>query len=72
MNNKNSKLVRYECKSKTCDKLWALLPKLVIVGKPPQFAGYDRKGYKKYRKEGHCDCGEAFDHPRINVKVSKN
>ena len=66
-------LVRYECQNKKCGKLWGLMGGgIVITGRPPQFAGYDRKGYKKYRKEGHCDCGVAFDYPRIIVDVQQN
>ena len=67
-----SGLVRYECKAKGCEKLWALMPKLVIVGKPPQFCGYDKKGYRNFRKEGHCDCGEPFDHPSIFIETNQN
>ena len=65
-------LVRYECKAKGCGKLWGLMRDgIIVTGSPPKFCGYDRRGYKKFRKEGHCDCGEPFDYPHIYVNVEQ-
>ena len=69
MKGRMKKLVNYECENKACKKLWSLLPKLMITGSPPKFCGYDRNGYKKFRKEGFCECGTAFNHPHIIVDV---
>ena len=60
------KLVRYECSK--CNKLWALTPRaLFITGRSPIFCGYERNGRKKWRNEGHCGCGTAFDYPMVIV-----
>jgi len=55
-------LVKYECEK--CNKLWGLHPeKLILRGSGPIFCGYDGKGHKKWRLEGHCHCGTAFAYP---------
>ena len=70
--NKNRVLKRYECENVKCKKLWSLLPEgIIMVGAPAKFAGYDRKGYKKYRREGYCECGTPFNHPHIQVNVEE-
>lgn len=61
-----NKLVRYECEK--CNKLWGLQPEqLILSGKGPIFCGYDGKGNKNWRKEGHCHCGRAFSYPFTTV-----
>jgi len=61
-------LTRYECKAKGCGRLWALTPdKIYLTGRGRIFDGYDNKGRKKWRREGHCGCGEAFDYPVVNI-----
>ena len=62
------KLTRYECKAKNCGRLWGLTPNaLYLTGRGPIFDGYDNKGRKQWRREGHCGCGTAFDYPVVNV-----
>jgi hypothetical protein len=54
-------LIRYECKKKECGKLWSLHPDGCFHTGTRIFCGYDRNGYKKYRMEGHCNCGTKFE-----------
>ena len=62
------KLTRYECAAKGCARLWALTPKAIyLTGRGPIFDGYDKNGRKKWRREGHCGCGTAFDYPVVIV-----
>ena len=55
------KLVWYECKNSKCGKLWSLSPDGCFHVGQRIFCGYDRRGFKKYRKEGHCNCGTMFE-----------
>ena len=65
---RNKKLVRWVCPEKGCGRLWAFTPDaLYITGRGMIFDGYDFKGRKKWRREGHCGCGKAFDHPVVYV-----
>ena len=60
------KLTTYQCVK--CEKLWALTPTaLYLTGSGPKFCGYDRNGRKKWRNEGHCECGTAFDYPVVKI-----
>ena len=66
------KLVRYECATKGCGRLWALNPDMLVIREDgPIFDGYERNGRKKWRREGYCGCGTAFAYPSITVKELK-
>ena len=66
MKPRMKKLTRYVCTK--CEKLWSLTPNAVFIsGCGPIFCGYDRNGRKKWRMEGHCGCGTAFDYPVVIV-----
>tara|TARA_R110000824_G_scaffold28321_2_gene95362 strand:- start:804 stop:1088 length:285 start_codon:yes stop_codon:yes gene_type:complete len=61
------KLVRYECEK--CKTIWGLNKEFTIHKGKPIFCGYDHNNRKKYRQEGHCHCGVAFDHPYIKLET---
>ena len=64
------KLTRYECIK--CSRLWALTPDFIVLsGRSPIFDGYERNGRKKWRNEGYCGCGTAFDYPRKTIEELK-
>ena len=67
MKGRMRKLVRYECVNAKCGKLWALTPKFIITTNKSIFCGYDFNGRKKWRKSGECNCGTAFNYPRITI-----
>ena len=71
MKGRMRKLVRYECENTKCGKLWALTPKRVIITDERIFCGYDFNGRKKWRKSGECNCGTAFNYPRITTQKLK-
>jgi hypothetical protein len=59
-------LTKYYCVK--CEKLWGLTPNAIYVtNSGPKFCGYDRSGRKKWRKQGHCECGTAFNYPVVYV-----
>ena len=56
----------YKCPK--CEKLWSLTTGCIVLsGRNRIFDGYDRSGRRKWRREGHCGCGKAFDYPVVNV-----
>jgi hypothetical protein len=59
------KLLRYKCEK--CSTLWGLNQEFTVHQGKPIFCGYDKFNRKKYRAEGHCHCGTAFNHPHITV-----
>ena len=64
------KLTRYECVK--CNRLWALTPDFIVIGtRSTIFDGYEKNGRKKWRKEGECGCGVAFDYPRKRIEELK-
>jgi hypothetical protein len=70
MRPRMKKLERYECYK--CGKLWALTPNFIVIGsRGPIFDGYDNKGRKKWRQEGHCSCGVAFKYQTKTIQELK-
>ena len=59
------KLVKYECDK--CNKIWSLTPEFIIVVNGPIFCGFDSRGRKLWRQEGHCSCGAPFNYPKKTI-----